>query len=373
MLCTRADAIVGTGRPVLFISFIMNYFNLRFTILLLYAATQMKITDFRKYTIISLLLILSLQPLHVAAVQFDSADKYYEDALIHYKNKDFTTAIIQLKNALQLDEKHLPAKILLGAAYLDAGEPAAAEVQLRRARSQGADENLVAVPIANSFLSQEKYRELEEYISRARRTPQVDSKLLVILGIAYTQQLKYQDAELAFNKARKLDPNNPEPLLAQTSLALNNDDLETAQELVNSLRQISSDNPDFWLVEGDLYFRQNKLELALNAYDRILQLNPDYVTAKIRRARILLEKGQFNVVIDELKPLWEEELYEADAVYLYSTALTRSGNAALANKVLEDASRKIDYLGANLVEKNPTLALLSANIAYDQGDRLKAL
>lgn len=325
------------------------------------------------YSAIGLLLILCLQPIFSQAVSFNSADKYYEDALIHYQKKDFTTAIIQLKNALQLDNKHLPAKILLGEAYISSGNPEAAEVQLRRARQQGADEDLVAVPIGNSLLSQDKYQKLKDYISRTRRSPEVDSKLQVILGIAYTQQLKYRDADQAFNKARSLDPGNPEPLLALGSLALNYGDLDTAQTLVDALRDLVPDSPDLWLLEGDLYLRQNKSKLALEFYNKILQQNPDYVTAIFRRSRILLDKGQFDVVIAELKPLWEEELYDPEAIYLYSTALARSGNTALANKVLEDASRKIDYLGADLLDKHPTLTLLSATIAYDQGNYLKAL
>ncbi len=333
----------------------------------------MKITGISQYTAVSLLLVLCLHSVPVYAADFDNADGYYEDALTFYRKKDFTSAIIQLKNALQLNDKHLPAKILLGEAYLGSGEPKAAEVQLRRARAQGADENLVAVPLCNTLLSQEKYQELEDYISRARRAPEVDSKLLVILGIAYTQQQKQEKADIAFNKARRLDPLNPEPLLAQASLALNNDDLDTVQKLLDQLRVLSPDSPDFRLLEGDLYSRRNKSEQALAIYNKILQSNPDYVTAKLRRARILLDKGQFEVVINELKPLWDEELYEPEAIYLYAMALARSGNTTLATKVLEDAGRKIDYLGANLVDKHPSLALLSATIAYNQGDKLKAL
>ena len=183
-------------------------------------------------------------------------------------------------------------------------------------------------------MSQDKYQKLKDYISRTRRSPEVDSKLQVILGIAYTQQLKYKDADQAFNKARSLDPGNPEPLLALGSLALNNDDLDTAQTLVDALRGLVPDSPDLWLLEGDLYLRQNRSELALEFYNKILQQNPDYVTATFRRSRILLDKGQFDLVIAELKPLWEEELYDPEAIYLYSTALARSGNTILANKVL---------------------------------------
>ena len=120
------------------------------------------------------------------AANFESADEYYGDALKLYCKKDFTSTIIQLKNTPQLDDRHLPAKILLGESYLGVDESEVAIVQLHRARTQGADENIVAVPIANSLLSQEKYQELEEYISRARRAPEVDSKLMVILSISCT-------------------------------------------------------------------------------------------------------------------------------------------------------------------------------------------
>ncbi|MFT5132008.1 MAG: putative PEP-CTERM system TPR-repeat lipoprotein [Gammaproteobacteria bacterium] len=246
-------------------------------------------------------------------------------------------------------------------------------MQLRRARQEGADENLVAVPISNSLLSQEKYEDLKNYISRARRSPEVDSKLLVIMGIAYTQQQKYEEAEQAFKNARNLDPENPEPLLAQASLALNKDDLDTVQKLVALLHEIAPNSPDFWLLEGDLHLRQNNPDLALSSYDRILKVNPDYVTAKLRRSRILLNKGQFETVITELKPLWENGLSEPEAIYLYAMALARSDKTALATRVLEEASQRIDYLGTNLVDKHPTLALLSATIAYSQGDQLKAL
>jgi lipopolysaccharide biosynthesis regulator YciM len=56
------------------------------------------------------------------AANFESANEYYEDALKLYCKKDFASAIIQLKNALQLDYRHLPAKILIGESYLGVGE-----------------------------------------------------------------------------------------------------------------------------------------------------------------------------------------------------------------------------------------------------------
>ncbi len=307
------------------------------------------------------------------AAEFDNADAYYEDALGKYRTKDFNAAIIQLKNALQLNEEHLPAKILLGESLLGSGEAQAAEAQLLRARKEGADENLVAIPIANSLLSQSKYVDLENYIARARRSAKIDSKLQVILGIAYTQQQEFTRASEAFNKARQLDPGNPEPLLAQGSIALNNDELEKVEELVQLVENISPGNTDLLLLKGDLHTRKNRHEHALRTYNEILQINPESVTAILRRARILLNRGEYEKIIADLKPLWEDELYDPEAIYLYSIALARSGNTEFATRVLEEASQKIDYFGANIVDKHPTLALLSATIAYHRGDKLKAL
>ena len=162
-------------------------------------AVYLAMRTYLRNTIVCGLLAL---PLLVHGADFESADEYYEDALRLFKQKDFATSIIQLKNALQLNDKHLPAKILLGQAYLGSGEAQAAEVQLRRARRQGADENLVAVPIANTLLSQEKYRDLEDYIARTRRAPDVDSRLQVILGIALVQQSQYGKANQRNTLAR---------------------------------------------------------------------------------------------------------------------------------------------------------------------------
>lgn len=52
------------------------------------------------------------------------ASKYFEDALTRYEKKDIPGAIIQLKNALQIDPTMLPMQVLLGKALLQNGEVA---------------------------------------------------------------------------------------------------------------------------------------------------------------------------------------------------------------------------------------------------------
>ncbi len=56
------------------------------------------------------------------------ASKFYEDALVRFEKKDMGGAIIQLKNALQIDKNMLPVQVLLGKALLKNGDAVAAEV-----------------------------------------------------------------------------------------------------------------------------------------------------------------------------------------------------------------------------------------------------
>ncbi len=100
-----------------------------------------------------LMLLTVLLPLEAA---LGGGREYYEDAVERFRLGDYNGAIIQLKNALKHKPGFLPAKILLGRAYLAEGDEQAAEQVLRVARQQGADPNSVAVALANAYLEQKK-------------------------------------------------------------------------------------------------------------------------------------------------------------------------------------------------------------------------
>ncbi len=83
---------------------------------------------------------------------------YYEDALVRYDKKDIPGAIIQLKNALQIDPNMLPVQLLLGKALMQNGEVAAAEVALNEALRLGVNRAEVAVLLGQSYVAQGKHR-----------------------------------------------------------------------------------------------------------------------------------------------------------------------------------------------------------------------
>jgi len=60
--------------------------------------------------------------------------RFYDDALSRYEKKDFSGAIIQLKNALQINKNQLPAQMLLGKSLLETSDPVGAEVSRQAAQ-----------------------------------------------------------------------------------------------------------------------------------------------------------------------------------------------------------------------------------------------
>ncbi len=99
----------------------------------------------RTLTLIALLAVGSnalVAPVH-AADRATRASEFYEDALARMQKGDANGAVVQLKNALQQDNKMLPALVLLGEAYLKTGAPLGAERVLADAERLGADRSQI--------------------------------------------------------------------------------------------------------------------------------------------------------------------------------------------------------------------------------------
>ena len=69
--------------------------------------------------------------------KFDSAEDFYQDALMQYKKGETRTAVIQLKNAAGKDPNFAPARYLLAVVYNQTGDFNSAEKEARKAQALG--------------------------------------------------------------------------------------------------------------------------------------------------------------------------------------------------------------------------------------------
>lgn len=322
-----------------------------------------------------LLLLLASFSQYLFAQSFETPAEYYENAVGHIAEKDFKGGEIQLKNALQLDSEHLPSQILLGIVYLETGQPQQAELALVKARQMGADKNLIAIPMAQAMLRLDKYSKLERFCALKNRSPKVESKLQVLLGGSYIERNRPDDAEAAFLVAENLDPESPHALLAQLNLSMRQTRDEHTRDLLARLKSMAPRLPDVWMKEAQFQEYQGNLDAAFEAYNRVLELNPEYVNARVARAAIVQKRDEdHDWVLNELEPLVKkyEELLNPEMIYTYVVSLLKKGRIEEAREMTELAKKRLNFLGEDVLNQYPSLLFLDISLAIFEGDLFKA-
>jgi len=96
-----------------------------------------------------------------------SAQEHYDRAVQFRDGKDTQATVIELKNALQIDPGHAPARWLLGLTYLETGNGAAAEKELERALEMDPENAEAAQHLSDVLLGMAQPERLAEQLARA--------------------------------------------------------------------------------------------------------------------------------------------------------------------------------------------------------------
>ncbi len=303
----------------------------------------------------------------VSQTHAQDAPDLYENALVLFEQEDFDAAIITLKNALQADGGHLPARVLLGRSYLHAGWARAAEKELRKARSQGADANLVLVPLAGTYLATRKYDDLLSEIPNHGHNPQVDYEISLIHGHAYIALRRFEEAQNAFERADDLVPEKAAPLVGQAMVALGEERTDAAEDLANLALRRNSNSAEAWYVKGNVARERRQSEEALAHFDRALSHDSGHLNAHLRRASTLIDLDRLDDAAADLEYVKEHSVFDVQAVYLNALIKARKDDSDGAREELNVAQEMITSLPSEVVAAHSPTLLLSALIAYSDG------
>ena len=297
---------------------------------------------------------------------------YYESAVRYHHEGVLEAAIIELKNALQTNENHLPARILLGRLYLEIGQPVAAEKELKQSRRLGADERLLAVPLAEVYLALSKFDLLLREFSAGNRTVEIEAALAVLRGKTHLQQGDVGAAIKAFESAGAQNPSDPDPLLGLAIAALRVLDIERAVNLIEQAKERYPNAAEVWYINAEIERQGKNPEAALEHYSRTLELDPDHRQAIGARAATYLDLHRFDKALEDIETILERAPEDAQALFYKSIALERSGDTEGAALVLQEAALYLKSLQdeGNITDA-PTL-LLSGYVSYSQGNLEKA-
>ncbi len=308
-------------------------------------------------------LLILLMSLSVSAAP-STPSEFYEDALRRYTDGEHNAAIIQLKNALKLDSDHLSARLLLGQVYLSKGDGANAEKELRIARTSGADENLVLVPLAQAYLLQGKHKKIFDKFAAGRRHPVTESALAIIRGETHIRLRQLDEAETDFSLAASLNPESADPVIGRATVLLHRGDHEGAEDLADEATSIAPESAGAWYVKAEIRRIRQDLEGAIGYYDKALALYDGHFRARIGKTAALLDLGRKGEAVVELERVRGRRPHDPQASYLHAMVLAQADQLSEAQAVLRTAGITLLSRGRDFLYSHPPSLLLSAVIHH---------
>jgi tetratricopeptide (TPR) repeat protein len=242
-------------------------------------------------------------------------EKHYLRALEYVKIDDDKAAILELRNAIQLDAKFADARYQLGLLYLKAGDPKAAFGELQRAASLDPKNLDAGVKVAEFYLLSRKkedsrkfveqvlqqdanyldalallanlelvdgnFAKAEEAIDKALAQAPENDKLYNIKGRVFVAQNKLDESEKLFQKAIELNPDNFANYRTLLMFYKQKNDMTAMQNLLDTMAPKFPDNPQLHLMLADLYQQKGEMDKAESEMLKIGETDKDTVQYRL--------------------------------------------------------------------------------------------
>ena len=251
-------------------------------------------------------------------------DTLLTSAKDYLAKKDNKAAVIQIKNALQINPDFPEARYLLGTVLLNTGDAVGAEVELRKALDLKHPQDRVVPQLAKALLAQGSNKKLiDEWSGTALTQPEATANLQLSLTYAYAQQGQSELSNNALNAALAADPAFEPALIAQARQKAAQRDFEGSLEKVNEIIARYPASYEAWKLKGDIFLYAKKLpDDALAAYQKSVQIKPEFMAGQAAVIMLLTQQGRLPEVEKQLEQLKkyaanepQTKLFEAQLAY----------------------------------------------------------
>jgi putative PEP-CTERM system TPR-repeat lipoprotein len=302
------------------------------------------------------------------------ASRFYEDALTRYEQNDMPGAVIQLKNALQIDKGMLPVHVLLGKALLANGEMIAAEAAFNEALRLGVDRAEVIVPLAQAVNGLGRPQDvLDDVRFPVEGLPRVTrADLLLVKAGAAGDLGKPREAMVAILAARALQPDAPESWLSEVPMRIRARQFSEARSAADRAVSLAPAAAEPLYVRGSVEHAAGSVAAALDYYERALKLKPAHLESLVARAGIYLDLGRTDEARADLEALRNTAPRDPRATYLRALLAERQGSAGEARTALADVTALLDPVPMDSMRYRPQLLMLGGLSHFGLGQLEKA-
>ena len=256
------------------------------------------------------------------------------DARASLAKGDLKTAQIQLRNAVRDDPQNAEAHYQLGALSLQLGDGAAAQREAQSALERGFDAAKATELLAQSYLGQNKARELLRDLTPEGKPPDVAAKILVSRGYAMLATGDAKSAQGSFEQAEALAPTSIEPLLADSRLALGMRDAPRAHAKLDAALALEPRAPDALMRKFELQRAEGDVPGAAATLEDIIKNNPNLLPPRVERAAFLIASDKDDAAKPDVDFVLQALPNNVPANYLRAVLLYHAKDLAGADALL---------------------------------------
>jgi putative PEP-CTERM system TPR-repeat lipoprotein len=208
--------------------------------------------------------------------------------------KQNTSAIISLKNAIKLDVKNAKARFLLGRLYLSSGDGFGAMKELERALELKYDANKVLPFLARAYILTESDDDIFSLEKEAELL--IPSSKIQFLAYKTIAALRTNNEKLATETvelAMSLSKTDGYSMLAAAYLTFSKKNTTDAAALVARILTATPDNADALMLQGQIAIVDKNYSQAVTSFKKYVALEPNANKVQLFIADALLKNGQY--------------------------------------------------------------------------------
>jgi tetratricopeptide (TPR) repeat protein len=218
--------------------------------------------------------------------------RFFESGNRFFKEANYPSAIIEFRNAIQIDPRFGDARKQLAESYLHVGDGRAALEEYVRAADLLPDDAVVQLKAGNLLLAARKPEDAMARADAVLRAHPDNVDALVLRGSALAGLSSYDDALTAIEQAIKIDPDRGATYTNLGLVELARGRRDEAESALSKAVDLSPKEPRARLALGNFYWAAGRTGEAEKAFDAALELEPSNVQANRFMASLKFSTGR---------------------------------------------------------------------------------